>query len=186
MKTNDLYLYIYKQIPVMIVLSLFPGLGYIFLGWLNDIYVAAIYWYVAIVLVSIMGFRLYKSFDLENMSEAQLASWYRKTSILFYFFFLLWGVIFVLYAPETESGMHYIAIFTEIGASTVAAAILYPDKRLFKPIILVLMVPLVIYFFQVGTWYGYVLTVFAATLCWVLLYAATGSYDLFTRPTWKK
>lgn len=165
----------------MIVLSLFPGLGYIFLGWLNDIYVPALAWYVAIIMVSILGFQLYKSLDLAKMSEAQLESWYGKTSILFYCFFLLWGAIFLVYATETESGMHYIAIFTEIGASTVAAAILYPDKRLFKPIILVLMIPLVIYFFLVGTWYGYVLTAFAATLCWVLLYAATGSYDLFSR-----
>lgn len=165
----------------MIALSLFPGLGYIFLGWLNDIYARAITWYVSIAIVSVQGYRLYKALNLDIMSEVQLETWYRKTSVLYYAFFLLWGVIFLLYVSETGSGMHYIAIFTEIGASTVAAAILYPDKRLFKPIILLLMIPLVIYFALVGTWYGYVLTAFAATLCWVLLYAATESYNLFTK-----
>ena len=185
MKTNDLYQYIHRHIPVMIILSAFPGLGYIFLGWLNDIPGPAIFWYVAIIVVSIQGYRLYKTLDLQTMSEVQLESWYRKSSFLFYSFFLLWGVIFLLYASEVESGMHYIAIFTEIGASTVAAAILYPDKRLYRPIILLLMIPLVIYFSLVGTWYGYVLTAFAATLCWVLLYAATESYDLFTKTVYQ-
>lgn len=181
MKTNDLYLYIHKQIPVMMVLSLFPGLGYIFLGWLNDIYLPALFWYLAIVLVSIQGYRIYKSLDLEIMSEGQLDSWYKKTGVLFYLFFLLWGVIFIVYAPESESGMHYIAIFTEIGASTVAAAILYPDKKLYKPIIIVLITPLVIYFSLISTWYGYVLTVFASIFGWVLLYTANGSNELFIK-----
>lgn len=165
----------------MMVLSLFPGLGYILLGWLNDIYIAALFWYLAIVLVSLRGYSLFKSFDLAVMSESQLTTWYKQTSVLFYLFFLLWGVIFLIYAPESDSGMHYIAIFTEIGASTVAAAILFPDKKLYKPIILVLMIPLIIYFSLLGTWYGYVLTVFASIFCWVLLYTGTGSNELFTK-----
>jgi diguanylate cyclase (GGDEF)-like protein len=181
LKTNDIYLYIHKQIPVMMVLSLFPGLGYIFLGWLNDIYVPAIIWYAAMVATSAWSFGLYRELNLQAMSEAQLDTWYRKTSIAFYLFFMLWGVIFLVYATETESGMHYIAVFTEIGASTVAAAILYPDRKLYRPIILVLIIPLVIFFFLVGSWYGYVLTVFASIFGWVLLYAASGSNQLFKK-----
>lgn len=181
MKTNDLYTYIHKQIPVLIVLSLFPGLGYILLGWINDIYVAAIIWYLAIVLLSIRGYVLYKVFDLKTMSEAQLEHWYKHTTIFLYIFFFLWAVIFVVYAPEIESGMHYIAIFTEIGASTVAAAILFPDKKLYKSTILTLIIPLIVYFSLVGTWYGYVLTVFASIFGWVLVYSATASNDLFTK-----
>lgn len=165
----------------MMMLSLAPGLGYIFLGWLNDIYIGAIFWYFAVVVISVAGYKLYKSFDLHIMSEAQLETWYRNTSILFYFFFLIWLVIFLIYAPESESGMHYIAIFTEIGASTVAAAILFPDKKLYKPILLTLMLPLAVYFFLVGEWYGYVLTAFSLTLTWVLFYVANGSNELFTR-----
>ena len=181
MRTNEVYSYLHKQIPVMIVLSLFPGLGYIFLGWLNDIHLAAIYWYFAISLISIRGYFLYKNFALNKMSEAQLESWYQKVLFLFYIFFLLWAVIFLLYVTESKSGMHYIAIFTEIGASTVAAALLFPDKKLYKPIIIVLIAPLAIYFSLLGNWYGYVLTVFAGTFGWVLLYAANGSNALFSR-----
>jgi diguanylate cyclase (GGDEF)-like protein len=115
------------------------------------------------------------------MGQNQLENWYKSTSALFYFFFAIWLVIFLIYVPESESGMHYIAIFTEIGASTVAAAILFPDKKLYKPIILFLMLPLAIYFFLIGTWYGYVLTAFALTLTWVLFYVANSSYELFTK-----
>lgn len=181
MRTNEAYSYLHKQIPVMMVLTLFPGLAYIILGWINDIYVAAFFWYLAVILVSVRGYLLYKSFDIKNMSEANLKDWYYKASILFYFFFLLWFVIFLVYVSESASGMHYIAIFTEIGASTVAAALLFPDKKLYKPIILFLIAPLAIYFSMLGTWYGYALTVFAATFGWVLLYAANGSNTLFSK-----
>lgn len=160
-------------------LSLIPGPGYILLGWLHDNYIPALLWYCVVITVSLAGYRLYKNFDISTMGEVQLESWYKKTSILFYAFFLLWLVIFLIYVPELDSGMHYIAIFTEIGASTVAAALLFPDKKLYKPILLVLMIPLAIYFFLIGTWYGYLLTAFALTLTWVLFYAANGSNALF-------
>ena len=181
MNTNELYSYMHKQVPVIMVLSLLPGLGYILLGWLNGIYLAALFWYLAVVLISARGYQLYKSFDIGAMTEAQLTSWYQSVSVYFYLFFALWGVIFFIYVPESASGMHYIAIFTELGASTVAASILFPDKKLYKPTVIGLMLPLVIYFFLVGTWYGYVLSAFAATLTWVLLYTATNSFILFTR-----
>jgi len=180
-KTDKIYSYLHKQIPVMIILSLFPGLGYVFLGWLNDNYIPALFWYLAVIVISIFGYGLYKDFDLSSMSGSQLESWYKKTSILFYFFFLVWLVIFLLYVPESDSGMHYIAIFTEIGASTVAAALLFPDKKLYKPIILTLIIPLVIYFLLIDTWYGYVLTAFSATFGWVLFYVANESNELFTK-----
>lgn len=181
MRTNEVYSYLHKQIPVMIVLSLFPGLAYILLGWLNDIYIAAFFWYISVVMISVRGYFLYRNFDIKNMSEAQLNVWYKHASFLFYFFFSIWLVIFLIYVPETESGMHYIAIFTEIGASTVAAALLFPDKKLYKPIILTLMVPLAIYFALTGVWYGYILTAFSLTLAWVLLYAANSSHALFSK-----
>lgn len=181
MRTNEIYSYLNKQIPVMIVLSLFPGIAYLLLGWLNDIYMGALIWYLGVTLISIRGYFLYKNFDLQVMGKAQLEDWYKKTSILFYLFFTIWLVIFLIYVPESESGMHYIAIFTQIGASTVAAALLFPEKKLYKPIILFLMVPLSIYFFFIGTWYGYVLTTFALILSWVLLYVANASNDLFAR-----
>ena len=165
----------------MIVLSIFPGMGYVILGWFHGIHIPALYWYVAVLILSVNGYRLYHGFDLNTMGEEQIERWYKHTSIFFYIFFLLWAGIFIIYAPESSSGMHYIAIFTEIGASTVAATTLFPDKRLYKPTILILIVPLIIYFALIGTWYAYLLTVFSAIFGWVLIYSATSSNEFFSR-----
>lgn len=178
MKNKRFYTFLHRQIPLMIVLSLFPGLGYLFLGWLNDVFAPAAVWYLLIVAESVWGYQLYRSFDFDTMSENRREAWYRTLSWFFYVFMLLWVLIFLLYVHHDEQKLHYIAIFTEIGASVVAAALLASDRRLFKPSIYILMIPLIIYFFLIGTWYGYVLTIFAATLTWVLLYAANSSCQL--------
>jgi diguanylate cyclase (GGDEF)-like protein len=178
MKDKRFYIFLHRQIPVFIVLSLFPGLGYLFLGWMNSIFAPAFVWYMLVVATSVWGYRLYRGFDFDTMSENRRDRWYRHCSWFFYAFFLLWTLIFLLYAGQKDNKLHYIAIFTEIGASVVASSLLSSDRRLYRPIIFVLMVPLIIYFALIGEWYGYILTLFACTLTWVLFYAANSSYQL--------
>ncbi|MDH5736243.1 MAG: bifunctional diguanylate cyclase/phosphodiesterase, partial [Gammaproteobacteria bacterium] len=185
MKDKRFYTFLNKQIPVMMVLSLFPGLAYILLGWLNDIHVRAIIWYTLIVAASIWGYRLYKIFDFDTMSSQQTEKWNQQLSYFFYTIFVLWALIFILYANETTNNLHYIAIFTEIGASVVASTLLSPDKKLYQPIILILMIPLIFYFFSIGEWYSYVLTLFACIFTWVLFYAANSSYDLLMKANYQ-
>lgn len=172
------HLFLRKQIYVMIMLSVFPGLGYIFLGWLYDIHALAIVWYVLIVVLSIWGMFLHREYKPEQMGKARLENWYTRLSIFYYLFFILWLLIYVIYVRYDEYNLHYIAIFTQIGATTVSAVLLYPDRRLYGPIIPVMIVPLMIYFAGTGEWYGYVLSLFSATLGWVLYYGATGSNKL--------
>ncbi|MDH5361094.1 MAG: bifunctional diguanylate cyclase/phosphodiesterase [Gammaproteobacteria bacterium] len=181
MRDNNFYSYLHKQIPVLTLLSLLPGLGYIFLGWLHDSYQPALVWYSLIVLVSLFGIRLYSTFNLQQMTEAELKLWHKKTFIFFYVFFLLWTVIFVTYVNYKEYNLHYIAVFTQIGASVVAAAILYPDQRLYRSAIYTLMLPLIIYFIIYDEWVGYVLAAFSATLTWVLLYSASATNSLLSK-----
>ena len=178
MRDKRFYIFLHRQIPVFIVLSLFPGLGYLFLGWLNGVFAPAFVWYLLVIAASVWGYRLYRSFDFDTMSENRRDRWYRHCSWFFYAFFLLWTLIFLLYVRQDAYNLHYIAIFTEIGASVVASSLLASDRRLFRPTIFILMVPLIIYFFFIGEWYGYVLTLFACTLTWVLLYAANSSNQL--------
>jgi len=178
MRDKRFYLFLQRQIPVFNLLSLLPGLGYLFLGWLNNVFAPAFMWYLLVIAASIWGFRLYLSFDFDNMSEKRRNSWYHQCTWFFYVFFLLWTLIFLLYAGQKDKNLHYIAIFTEIGASVVASTLLSSDRRLYRPTILILMIPLIIYFFFIGEWYGYVLTLFACTLTWVLFYAANSSYQL--------
>ncbi len=170
--------YIRKQIPILVVLSIFPGLGYIGLGWLAGVYWPALIWYGLIVSISFWGMYLYRKFSGENMGQRELQRWYRQVVVFVYLFCALWALIFVIYVQESASNLHYIAIFTQIGATTVAAAFLYPVPRLFKPIVPVMMAFLVVYFMLIGEWYGYVLGIFASILGWVLYFAANGSYEL--------
>jgi diguanylate cyclase (GGDEF)-like protein len=170
-----------RQIPVLILLSVFPGLGYIALGWLHDVHRPAVLWYLGVLMMSAWGYRLHRSFDPERMSRRQRLRWHNQVLIYFYLFFALWTVIFVIYAGQVASNLHYIAIFTQIGATTVAAALLFPEPRLFKPIIPIKSAVLVIYFAGIGEWYSYVLSVFSAILGWVLYYSASNSHRLLVR-----
>ncbi|OOZ39750.1 diguanylate cyclase [Solemya pervernicosa gill symbiont] len=181
MATPRFYNYLHRQMPVMMALSILPGLGYIFLGWMHDVLWPALFWYLLILLLSGWGYGIYREFDLPNMSGPSLDRWYRKISSFFYLFFLLWLTIFLIYIWIDAHQLHYIAIFTEIGASVVAAAILYPDRLLYLPTLLILMTPLVIYFSMLGEWYGYVLSAFSATLTWVLFYTASSSQALLLK-----
>ena len=173
--------FLHRQIPVLITLSLLPGLGYPLLGWLNGVFLPAFIWYLCVAALSAWGWRLYRAYDLSTMSEPVRESWYRRCSGFIFVFFMLWMAIFLIYVRHDASGLHYIAIFTEIGAAVVASTLLASDRRLFRPIILMLMVPLTVYFALVGEWVGYVLTAFAATLTWVLLYSAQSTHDLLMR-----
>ncbi|WP_144375358.1 putative bifunctional diguanylate cyclase/phosphodiesterase [Thiolapillus brandeum] len=162
----------------MVILSLFPGLGYIFLGWMAGVFWPALIWYGLNVVASMRGLWLYRRFKQQPMGERGQGRWCRKLSIFVYSCFLLWAMVFIIYVRESASNLHYIAIFTQIGATTVAASFLYPMPRLFRPIIPLMMLLLVIYFFSIGEWYGYVLSVFATILGGVLYYAASSSYKL--------
>ena len=172
------YTFLRKQIPVMIFLSLLPGIAYVIFGYIHNIFLPALFWYVTSAIVSLWGYLIYKSFDEGHMSLTEKQSWYRKLSIFFYIIFSLWTVIFLLYVIHDEKNMHYIAIFTELGASVVAATLLFPDKRLFIPILAVLMLPLAIYFAMVGYWYTYLLSIFSLVFMGVLYYSSFSSNKL--------
>lgn len=178
MKDKRFHSFLHRQIPVFIVLSLVPGLGYLLLGWLNDVLMPALVWYLLMIATSIWGARIYRNFDFDTMSEQRRDRWYQQCAGFMYACFLLWVLIFLLYVRQDANKLHYIAVFTEIGAAVVASTLLASDRRLYQPTIILLMVPLIIYFFIVGEWYGYILTAFACTLTWVLLYAANSTNQL--------
>ena len=175
---NHFHAYLHKQIPLLLFLSLLPGLGYVFLSWMHGIPLRAVVWYGFIVVISIWGYRIYRNYLDKDFSREQLKAWYRQLTLFYYAFFFLWLTIFLLFISENESHLHYIAIFTEIGAAVVASALLMPDKKLFKPNIIMLMLPLMVYFLMIGEWYSYLLAAFTATLSWVLIYAAGSSNKL--------
>jgi len=181
MNNQRFYGFLQRQILLLIGLSLIPGLAYIFLGWMNGIETPALIWYGLMLAASLFGWKVYNDFKLEQMREEALKSWYRKLSAFFYITFSLWTLIFLLYCTETEHNLHYIAIFTQIGASVVASTLLVSDKKLFFPVLMILMLPLIGYFFLIGEWYGYVLSAFSVIFLGVLLYSSDNSYRLIQK-----
>jgi len=184
-KNKYVYTTLHKHIIVMLYLSLLPGLGYIVLGWIHGILLPGLIWYIALVLVSIWGYRLYREFDYSLFGESELQSWHKRLSWFFYAIFTLWTLIFMLYSGETESHMHYIAIFTQLGSLVVAATLLYSDKRVLRPILLILTLPLTLYFLLIGEFYGYVLALFSVIFSWVLSYSASSSQKLLEQTNYQ-
>jgi len=180
-KNQYIYSVLHKQILIMLGLSLIPGLGYILLGWFSDIVMPALVWYILLIILSIFGYQLHKEFNYIEMGTSQLSLWHKKLTLFYYLIFGSWALIFILYANEMESKMHYIAIFTELGASVVAATLLYPEKRIVRPVLLILMLPLVVYFSLIGELYGYVLSLFSSIFLGVLLYSANSSDKLLRK-----
>lgn len=172
------YSFLNNQILILISLSLIPGLAYIALGWINGIVLPGLFWYALVCLTSIWGWRLYTQFKTEALGNSDLKNWYRGLSYFYYVLFGLWTLAFVLYCDETESKLHYIAIFTQIGASVVASTLLISDRKLYVPVLFILMVPLIVYFLLIGEWYGYILSMFSTMFLGVLIYSADNSYRL--------
>lgn len=181
MNSQRFYLFLQKQILLMIGLSMIPGLAYILLGWMYGVAEPALIWYAMMTAVSLFGWKLYHDFKPDLMDEESLEIWYNRLSLFYYLIFILWTVIFLFYCTETKYNLHYIAIFTQIGASVVASTLLVSDKRLFLPVLLIMMIPLIIYFALIGEWYGYVLSVFSTIFLGVLLYSSENSYRLIQK-----
>ena len=69
---NHFHAYLHKQIPLLLFLSLLPGLGYVFLSWMHGIPLRAVVWYGFIVAISIWGYRIYRNYLDKDFSREQL------------------------------------------------------------------------------------------------------------------
>lgn len=178
MKQQKYYTFLQQQILLMIGLSLIPGLVYVVFGWIFDVFVASLIWYVLLVHLSFYGWWVHHEFKTKKMTENQLVTWYKHLTVFMYLIFTSWSIIFIINSQHDEHNLHYIAIFTQLGASVVASTLLVSDKKLFIPILLTLMLPLSLYFILLNTWFGYVLFIFSLIFVFVLLYAASNTNRL--------
>lgn len=181
MKKQKFYGFLRKQILLLIGLSFIPGLAYIGLGWMKDAVIPALILYSLVILVSLWGWKLYRDFEFEEMGKDELKNWYRKLTLFFYIIFGLWTLAFLVYSEEVESKLHYIAIFTQIGISVVASILLFSDRKLFFPVLLILILPLTVYSLSIGELYGDVLSIFSLIFLGVLTYASDNSYNLIQK-----
>jgi diguanylate cyclase (GGDEF)-like protein len=185
MKNQKFYSFLHKQIPVVIGLSVVPGVAYIFLGAYYNLLQSALIWYGLVVLVSMWGVRIYRRFHFESMTRQDLDHWYSELSYFFYAIFMLWTLIFLLYTRKETHEIHSVAIFTQMGTAVLASALLMSDRRLYVPIILIFMLPLTIYFYQIGEVYGYALTFLCFVFSWLLFYASQSSSNLLMKTNYQ-
>ena len=175
MNEEKFYDYLQKQILVLVGWSLLTGFGFLVLSYVYNILYPANIWYGAILLASIWGLYLYRQFKYRHVDINQLESWYHSVRLFIYVIFGLWTVLFIVYSKITDNNMHLVVIFTQIGASVIAASFLFSDKKLFIPIILLLMYPLVIYFLSIHEAYAYFSSAFAVVFLGLLLYSSYSS-----------
>jgi len=175
MNEEKFYDYLQKQILLLVGWSVLTGLGFLILCFFYDISYPATPWYGAILLASLWGLHLYRQFKYRHVDVHQLESWYLKVRLFIYVIFGLWTILFIVYSKITENNIHLVAIFTQIGASVIAASFLFSDKKLFIPVILLLMYPLVIYFLSIQEAYAYFSSAYAVVFLGLLLYSSYSS-----------
>lgn len=178
MNEHKFYDFLQKQILLLIGWSVLTGLGYTILCSIYGVAQPAYIWYAAVLIVSMRGLHLYRKFKYENVNIKQLERWYGSVRLFIYVIFGLWTVLFILYSNEIKSNLHLVTVFTQIGAAVIASTFLFSDKKLFVPILLILMYPLVIYFTNINEAYGYFLSGYTVIFLGLLLYSSNNSNQL--------
>ena len=181
MNKQKFYDFLRKQILLMIGLSFMAGLIYIGLGWMKGDILPALILYSLVIPTSLWGWKLYRDFEFVEMGREDLKKWYRKLRVFFYIIFGLWTLAFLLYSEAVEGNLHYVAIFTQIGISVVASTLLFSDRKLFLPVLLILILPLTVYALMIGELYGDILSIFSLIFLGVLIYASDSSYNLIQK-----
>jgi diguanylate cyclase (GGDEF)-like protein len=173
----NFYNFMHKQILILIGLFAGTGISYVFIGSLYSSYLPEISWYLLILLVSLWGYKLYKSYSPNNYSIEEKEKWLSQTRYFLFTYFSIWTIIFFIYVSKDAIELHYIAIATQLGVAVVSATILVSEKKLALFILSSSMLPITIYLLLVGEPYSYLIASLTIVLGWVLLYASRNTYN---------
>ena len=97
MNQNYFYLYMQKQVILLMLINLLLGAIYVFTCWIHDVIFIALAWYCVVNVVCLWGWSLYLELDILNMTFYDLNKWYNKVRYFMYIIFGLWSMIFILY-----------------------------------------------------------------------------------------
>lgn len=179
------YKFMHKQIMIIIALNIATAPGYLLMGYLYTSMVYESLWLVLMtVILPLYGYSLYKDFSI-GMTIAQKDVWLSKVRYFMFTYSAAWTLMFVYYISSDNLEMHYITIATQIGSATVAAALLASQRKLFLFTVIVLMLPLVVYFLFIAQVFSYILAFFTAVLAAVLLYAAKNTNDYIMKSNYQ-
>jgi len=178
MNEHKFYYFLQKQILLLLVWSLFTGLGYTLLCYIFDIAPFTLVWFAAIVVICFWGWELYRQFDYVTINKNKLKKWYQKVQLFIYSIFGLWTVIFLLNSDITQHNLNQVTVLIQVVAAIIAATFLFSDKKLFIPVLLILIYPLIVYFVNLNDTKGYFLAIFTLGFLGFLLYASNNGYKL--------
>lgn len=175
------YNFMHKQILVLIALFASTATSYVFFGIVYSSYIIEPLWYLLVLAVSYWGYRLYRAYSDNSYTIEEKEKWLSKLRYFLFFYFSTWTIMFIVYVSRGNIELHYLAIFTQLGVSVVAATILVTEKKLAIFILTSSMLPITIYLLLIGEFYSYVIAVLTVVLAWVLLYGSRNTYNYLLR-----
>jgi len=178
MNEHKFYYFLQKQILLLIIWSLFTGLGYTLLCYMFDIAPFTLVWFGAVIIACAWGWELYRQFNYVTVHKNELKKWYQHVQLFVYSIFGLWTILFLLYSDITEYNLNQVTVLIQVVAAIIAATFLFSDKKLFIPVLLILIYPLIVYFVNLNETKGYFLAIFTLGFLGFLLYASNNGYKL--------
>ncbi len=177
----NFYNFMHKQIPVLIVLFIGTGAGYLYIGYLYSSFVQELLWYFVLLVISFWGYKLYQKYKSRDLTIEEKEKWLQQLRYFIFVYFSSWTIMFVLYVTRDNVELHYIALVTQLGVSVVSSALLVSQKVLVRTILISLMFPIMIYFILIAEFYSYLIAIFTFVLSGVLLYAANNTYNYLVK-----
>ncbi len=178
MNEQKFYSFLQKQILLLLSWSLVTGLGYTVLCYVYGVAKLTIIWYGFIVAISFWGWKLYRQFIYCKGCQHQLKRWYKKIKYFIYLVFCLWTALFVMNSNITVENLHNVTVFIQVMATVLASTFLLSDRKLFMPIFLILIFPLVVYFSKLNGLEGYILSSFSIAFVALIVYSSHISHEL--------
>lgn len=175
------YNFMHKQILVLIALFASTATSYVFFGVAYSSYIIEPLWYLLVLAVSYWGYRLYRAYSDNSYTIEEKEKWLNKLRYFIFLYFSTWTIMFIVYVSRSNIELHYLAIFTQLGVSVVAATILVTEKKLAIFILTSSMLPVTIYLLLIGKFYADVIAVLTVVLAWVLLYGSRNTYNYLLR-----
>ncbi len=179
MNEHKFYYILQKQILLLIVWSLFTGLGYILLCYMFDVAPFTLVWFGAVIAVCTWGWELYGQFNYVSVHKRELKKWCKHVQLFIYSIFGLWTILFLLYSDITEHNLNQVTVLIQVVAAIIAVTFLFSDKKLFIPILFILLYPLIVYVINLNETKGYFLAIFTLAFLGFLLYASNSGYKFF-------
>ncbi len=170
MDEEKFFTFIKKQLFLLTSGSLFAGSGVTLLSIYYGETKMSLSWFFFLASISLWGFFLYYNLNYLNLEKKQFESWYTQVKLFLFFMFGSWTILFIIYTIHPIHNLQQVVLFTQIGATVMASAFLFSDKKISIPILSILIFPMIIHFTMMQEAHGYFLALYAILFMFILNY----------------